>query len=143
MKKVLFSIPLLLAVVALINLGCDVQSTTNSSPASEHALAHFTAENFESLVLNSDKPVLVDFWATWCGPCVALTPTIEELAHDFDGKWVVGKVNVDEQQKLAAEYGIDSIPAILYFKDGEVVKQTVGKESKEFYQREMNEILGM
>ena len=143
MKRILYSIPVLLAFVAFSNLGCDVKTTSELPAVGDHTLVHFTAENFESLVLNSDKPVLVDFWATWCGPCVALTPTMEELAQHYEGKWVVGKVNVDEQEAIAAKYEISSIPAILYFKNGEVVKKNIGKESKEFYQKEMDEILGM
>ena len=85
-----------------------------------------TKENFESEVLNSDIPVLVDFWATWCGPCMMLSPIIAEIAEELDGKVKVGKVNVDEQQSLAMEYKIASIPTLLLFKNGKLEKTSVG-----------------
>lgn len=90
-----------------------------------------TQENFEEEVLKSDKPVLVDFWAVWCGPCQMLGPTIEELAEEYEGKVKVGKVNVDEQPELARQYGIMSIPTLIYFKDGQVAEQTMGVQPKE------------
>ena len=90
-----------------------------------------TKENFENEVLKSDIPVLVDFWAAWCGPCKMLAPTIEELAKEYEGKVKVGKINVDEQQELASKYGIMSIPTVLVFKDGNVAAQSVGFVPKE------------
>lgn len=85
-----------------------------------------TKENFESEVLKSDIPVLVDFWATWCGPCMMLSPVIAELAEEFEGKVKVGKVNVDEQNELAMQYRVASIPTLLLFKNGELAKTSVG-----------------
>ena len=85
-----------------------------------------TKENFEQVVLKSDKPVLVDFWATWCGPCKMLSPIIEEVRKETEGKAVVGKINVDEQGELAMKFGVMSIPTLMVFKNGELVKKSVG-----------------
>jgi thioredoxin 1 len=82
--------------------------------------AEFTTEGFDVDVLGSSPPVLVDFWATWCGPCRMIAPLIDELAVKYEGSVVIGKVNVDEQPDLAQKYGISSIPTLLLFKDGEV-----------------------
>ena len=89
-----------------------------------------TSANFEETVLKSDKPVLVDFWAEWCGPCHMVGPIVDELHTDYDGKAVVGKVNVDDQQEIAAQYGIRNIPTILFFKNGEMVDKNVGVAPK-------------
>ena len=89
-----------------------------------------TDANFDELVLNSDKPVLVDFWAEWCGPCRMVGPVVEELAKDYEGKAVVGKVNVDQNPEVAGKYGIRSIPTILFIKNGEVVDKSVGAVPK-------------
>lgn len=85
-----------------------------------------TKENFETEVLKSDIPVLVDFWATWCGPCMMLSPVIAELAEEFEGKIKVGKVNVDEQNELAMQYRVASIPTLLLFENGQITKTSVG-----------------
>ncbi len=85
-----------------------------------------TTDNFESEVIKSDVPVLVDFWADWCMPCKMIAPILEEISAEYDGKVKIGKLNVDEQADIAAEYGIVSIPTILVFHQGEMVKQHVG-----------------
>jgi thioredoxin 1 len=89
-----------------------------------------TISNFESEVLQSETPVLVDFWAEWCGPCKMIGPLIDELAAEYDGRVKFGKVNIDDEQSLAADYGIRAIPTMLLFKGGEVVDQMVGGRTK-------------
>lgn len=90
----------------------------------------FTDANFQTDVLQSDKLTVVDFWAEWCGPCRAIGPIIEELGREYDGKVNVGKVNVDHNSEVSINYGITSIPAILFFKNGEVVDKLVGAQPK-------------
>ncbi len=89
-----------------------------------------TKDNFEQVVNSTDKPVLVDFWASWCNPCRSIAPVIEELAEEYDGKAVVGKVNVDEQGELSARFKIMSIPTIILFKAGQPVDKIVGARTK-------------
>jgi len=91
----------------------------------------FTDQNFDQEVLKSDQPVLVDFWAPWCGPCQAMGPIIDELAKEFEGKAKVGKLNVDENSKIAEDFGIMSIPSLKIFKDGKVAQEFTGVQVKE------------
>ena len=88
-------------------------------------------DNFDSVVINSDKPVLVDFWAEWCGPCKMLTPTIESISKEYNNRSIVVKVNVDEAPAIATKYGIRSIPSLLFFNNGKVIEQKVGAVSKD------------
>lgn len=93
-----------------------------------------TKEIFENEVINSDKPVLVDFWASWCGPCKMVAPVIESLAEEYEDKLKVGKVNVDEQGELAMQYKIVSIPTVILFKDGEPKEKLIGAHSQDDYE---------
>ena len=101
----------------------------------------FQENSFQTDVLDSSKPVLVDFWAEWCGPCKMLTPTIDEIANEFSGKAVIGKLNVDENPSIASDYGIRSIPSLLFFKDGKVQNQIMGAVSKSDIEKALNEII--
>ena len=95
------------------------------------ALVHLTEDNFEQEVKNSDLPVLVDFWAEWCGPCKMISPIIDEIANELNGKLKVGKVDVDQASELAAKFNIMSIPTLLILKQGEPVDQIIGAVSKD------------
>ena len=93
-------------------------------------IANLTTDSFNSTITNSNVPVLVDFWAPWCGPCKAIAPILEELATEFDGRLKIAKVNVDENEAVSAEYGIRAIPTMLLFKGGQLAEQYVGMMPK-------------
>jgi thioredoxin 1 len=99
-----------------------------------------TDSNFDTEVMGQKEPVLVDFWAPWCGPCQVQGPIVEELAQEFAGKAKIGKMNVDENPMVAQKFGIMSIPTIMVFKGGAVVKQFIGLQSKEALQSELNKL---
>jgi thioredoxin 1 len=103
--------------------------------------AVYTDSNFETEVLKTDKLSMIDFWAPWCGPCLALGPTIETLAKEYDGKVNVGKVNVDENPQLSINYGITSIPAVLFIKGGQVVDKQVGAAPKSIFEKKIQQHL--
>lgn len=100
-----------------------------------------TDQNFKTEVLDEKMPVLVDFWAAWCSPCKIVGPIIEELATEYNGKLKVGKLNVDENGQTAQSFGIMSIPSILFFKNGQVVKTMIGAQSKDSFKREIDAVI--
>jgi thioredoxin 1 len=102
---------------------------------------HFTDANFKKEVLESALPALVDFWASWCGPCKMVAPVIDELAKEYAGKVKIGKIDVDANPKVATDYGIMSIPTIIFFKNGKVLSQVVGAVSKPDLKRSIEECL--
>ena len=100
-----------------------------------------TDAKFDEIVLKSDKPVMVDFWAEWCGPCRMLGPIIEEVSKDYEGKAIVGKLDVDSNQEFAAKFGVRNIPTVLVFKDGELVNRQVGVSPKNVYTENIDALL--
>ncbi|MGB0424337.1 MAG: thioredoxin [Flavobacteriales bacterium] len=100
-----------------------------------------TDANFEEVALNSDKPVLVDFWAEWCGPCRMVGPIVEELSNDYDGKAIIGKVDVDKNQEISMKYGIRNIPTIIFLKNGEMVDKSVGAVPKNVLSEKLDNLL--
>tara|TARA_B100000965_G_C19593528_1_gene759046 strand:+ start:3114 stop:3437 length:324 start_codon:yes stop_codon:yes gene_type:complete len=100
-----------------------------------------TDSNFDEIVLKSENPVLVDFWAEWCGPCRMLGPIIEELSNEYEGKVVVGKLDVDSNQEFAAKFGVRNIPTVLTFKNGELVNRLVGVSPKNVYTDNLDSLL--
>ena len=108
--------------------------------AGEHTL-QFTDANFDEEVMKSDKPVLVDFWAEWCGPCKALTPVIDELARDYSGKAKIGKVNTDENRQISVRFSISAIPTVMLFHNGAVVEKFVGLRGKKEFQTSIDRLI--
>jgi thioredoxin 1 len=100
-----------------------------------------TDQTFQQEVLENKGPVVVDFWAPWCNPCRIVSPVIDELAKEYEGKIKIGKVNVDENSQTAGQYGVMSIPSIVFFKNGQPVKTMVGAQAKENYKQEIEQIL--
>ena len=110
------------------------QYLTNFANIKTNKMAlEITDATFDEVVLKSDKPVVVDFWAAWCGPCRMVGPIIEEVSQEYEGKAVVGKVDVDANQQFAAKYGVRNIPTVLVFKNGEIVNRQVGVSPKKVY----------
>lgn len=101
----------------------------------------FSEDNFESEVLKSNQPVLVDFWAEWCMPCKALGPTIDELATEYAGKVKVGKVDTDSNQSLSAQYGISAIPTVILFQDGQIKERFIGLRSKKDFKASLDQVV--
>lgn len=100
-----------------------------------------TEANFEELVLKADKPVMLDFWAVWCGPCRMIGPIVEEMATEYEGKAIIGKVDVDNNQEIAMKYGIRNIPTVLFIKNGEVVDKQVGAAPKATFTAKLDALL--
>jgi thioredoxin 1 len=100
-----------------------------------------TDANFEELVMNSDKPVMIDFWAVWCGPCRMIAPIVEEMSGEYEGKALIGKVDVDNNQEVAMKFGIRNIPTVLFIKGGEVVDKQVGAAPKPTFTAKLDALL--
>ena len=129
------------ALLGLFGGGCAQVNNTSAQHETNTNIVKLTSANFQQQVLASTKPVVVDFWAPWCGPCRVLGPTISALADEYQGRVVVGKVNVDDEGALAQKYGIESVPAVFIFKDGKPVQTLVGLREKSEYQALLNPLV--
>lgn len=107
------------------------------------SLINFTDSSFKKEVLESDLPVLVDFWATWCGPCKMIAPMVEEVAREYQGRVKVGKLNIDDNSATPSQYGVMSIPTIMFFNKGKIIAQTVGALNKADLKRRISENFGL
>jgi thioredoxin 1 len=116
-------------------------NSNNERSGSMAELLTVTSENFEAEVLQSELPVLVDFWAPWCGPCRVISPLVEEMASTYEGKLTVGKLNVDDHPSIAQKYNITGIPALLFFKDGGVANTVVGAVPKAVLQQNVDKVI--
>ncbi len=125
----------LLGLVAMTMTSCTQSNGPLKGPVAvdkgDHKYVTITVDNFDKEVLQSDKPVLLDFWAPWCGPCKAIAPTVEQLAVEYDGKLKVGKVDIDENEAIAKKYKVDAIPVLLLLNKGEEVNRILGAVPKE------------
>src|SRR5262245_9953604 len=121
--------------------GDRIQSNGKVATMASQNVMTLTQDNWQNEVVESDKPVLVDFWAPWCGPCRALTPTIEKLADQYVGKVKVGKVNTDDNQDLAAQFGVSAIPLVLVLQGGQVKEKMVGLQTEANYVKVLNRLL--
>ena len=126
MKKFLCCIALVLSLAVLVGCGETKRKSQESTPG---GVIHVTNENFEKLVLESEKTVLLDFWATWCGPCQQIAPILEEIAQERSDV-VICKVNVDEEPELAAQFGVTGIPMLVVMEDGQIVNEAIGARPK-------------
>jgi thioredoxin 1 len=145
MKRAAHSIHLtgLAIATALMFFGISGCKDSSHRTGDSHStnIVTLTEANFQAEVLSASKPVLVDFWATWCGPCKVLAPVIEEIATDYSGRIVVGKVDVDAAPALAQRYGIQAIPTVMLFKGGRAVDQSLGVVSKRDLQAKLDKVL--
>jgi thioredoxin 1 len=129
-----------LAFMFFLMTGCDRPTARRVSPEDEKHLVVLTKDNFQAEVLDSKQPVLVDFWATWCGPCKMIAPTVAEIATEFDGRVKVAKLDVDVAPALAKQYEISAIPTLLLFKNGKAFERLLGLQTKDDLRKALNKV---